>query len=252
MMATMERKSEKQNGKIVRLDPRRVKLFADQPRKRFSGIDKLAASIRKIGQVTPIVVTASVDPAYDAELVDGERRLQACRKAGIGINAIFERELSRSERFAKSVAANFCRQPHDCLEVAEAVHQMHKNNLKVEEIAQIFGKSICWTKQHLMILKLHPEVQKMLIRKEGETRKEIKAGGRLSFQMALMLVPLPPEHQVKAAKHITKRKLNSAAARRYVFQQGRKAGRQVGRMISPLAHFERMKGLITKLRHLIG
>jgi len=61
------------------LDPFRVKPFADQPRKRFRGIEQLAKSIRLVGQVTPIVVTPCRESGFDAELVDGERRLQACR-----------------------------------------------------------------------------------------------------------------------------------------------------------------------------
>ena len=49
-LAGGETKREKAKGTF--LDPFRVKPFKDQPRKRFRGIAKLAASIRRIGQVT--------------------------------------------------------------------------------------------------------------------------------------------------------------------------------------------------------
>lgn len=49
-------------GQVVSLNPRMVKPFADQPRKRFRGIPRLAESIQAVGQITPIVVTVCHEP----------------------------------------------------------------------------------------------------------------------------------------------------------------------------------------------
>lgn len=54
-----------QVGCVYQFDPKRVKPFADQPRKRFRGISKLADSIRLIGQITPIVVTPCEEEGYE-------------------------------------------------------------------------------------------------------------------------------------------------------------------------------------------
>ena len=109
------------SGVILKLDPARVKPFADNPRKRFRGIKQLAESIRLIGQVTPIVVTRSRENGFDAELVDGERRLRACLVGKMPVKAVIEGDDKVADRYVRSVAANFCRQGHDAVEIMEAV-----------------------------------------------------------------------------------------------------------------------------------
>src|SRR5205809_8099916 len=53
-----------------------------QPRTRFDdeAIEALAASIREVGILQPVVIRRSNDAAY--ELIAGERRLRAARLAG--------------------------------------------------------------------------------------------------------------------------------------------------------------------------
>jgi len=91
---------------FVMFDPGRVKPFADQPRKRFRGIKQLAESIRLVGQVTPIVVTPYRENGFDAELIDGERRLQACRLSNLRIKAVIEDCASPADRCG---SGTYCR-----------------------------------------------------------------------------------------------------------------------------------------------
>ena len=104
------------------LDPKTISPFSQNPRKRFRGIPQLAAAIKLIGQTTPIEVTALNPPIdqYAYELTDGERRLRACSEYNIPILA-YVSDAADKDKFARSVAANFCRQKHDCVEVAEAI-----------------------------------------------------------------------------------------------------------------------------------
>lgn len=236
------------------LDPWRVKPFADQPRKRFRGIKQLAESIRLVGQVTPIIVTPADGNGFDAELLDGERRLQACRSADIRIKAVVEEKVSADVRFALSIAANFCRQGHDCIEIAEAVERLQAEGRTYEQIALIFGKTISFVSQHLSLRRLHPAVQNMLERAGDEarqTKREIRARGRMTFSVALLLVPLDEASQLKAAKHIAKKKLSMAAARNYVWKLGNKKGRPVGRTVSPHQKFQKLWNQTDTYRHAV-
>jgi ParB/RepB/Spo0J family partition protein len=238
----------------LKLDPWRVRPFADQPRKRFRGIDQLAGSIRAVGQVTPIVVRPITDKNFEVELVDGERRLQACRKGGMLVEAIVDRDMTAGEQFAMSVAANFCRDGHDCIEVAHAVERFEAMGRSVEDIAVIFGKSTCWVYQHRSLLQLHPDVRKML-EKAGDdrkmTRRETRARGRMTFSVALLLVQMPQSKQLAAAKAIMSRKLSMAAARAFVLGFDKKRGPKGRRMPSPTQRFQVLWNATDTYRHTV-
>jgi ParB/RepB/Spo0J family partition protein len=239
---------------ILLLDPLRVKPFADQPRKRFRGIKQLAESIRLVGQATPIIVTPCREDGFDAELVDGERRLQACRLGKMRIKAVVEHCASSPDRFALSIAANFCRQEHDCIEIAEAIQQLKSHGRTGEEIAGIFGKTATSISQHNSLLKLHPQVQEMLKRagdEQRESRVRRRGRGRMTLSVALLLVGLNETQQLRAAGHITKKKLSMAAARNYVVNQAKKTGVKVGRQTSPRAKLMALWNAVDTFRHRI-
>lgn len=247
----MERIREQQTGRVVRLDPNRVKPFAEQPRKRFRGIAKLAESIRLVGQITPIVVTACGEPEYDAELVDGERRLKACTTAGIKIKAIFTKDRGKAARFAASVAANFCRQPHDCMEIMEAVRALHNQGHAQEEIAGIFGKAISWVSQHASLAKLAPEVQEELkVAADGARREghRLRAKGSITLSVALLLVGLPHDQQVAAMRKIVDGRMGMTQARAMVYRIGKKTGVRM-RPIHPQRYCNAVFGAVETCCH---
>lgn len=227
--------------RVIRLDPHRVKPFADQPRKRFRGIPKLAKSIQAVGQITPIIVTPCDEPGFDAELVDGERRLQACRLAGLAIQAQVDGGVSARDRFAMAVAANFCRQPHDCLEIAEACERLRSQGRTIDDICDIFGKTRTFVAQHLSLRKLHPDVQEMLKRAGDEvklTKRERRARGRMTLSIALLLLALPPARQASAARTIARAQMSMSAARNFVASLAARRGVQVGKRITPNQRFQ--------------
>ncbi len=211
------------------LDPWRVKPFANQPRKRFRGIDKLADSIAAVGQVTPIVVTRCRDNGFDAELIDGERRLRACRQLGIEVRAVFQTPGVRG-RLAASVAANFCRQPHDPMEIAAACERFVKDDRTRKEIAAIFGKTESWVSQQLSLLKLSPLVQSLLEHSaDDETHSKKRRPGRMTTGLAVLLVRLPHDQQDKAARRIVEGKLGFLAARAEILRSIGRAGAKLPR-----------------------
>jgi ParB family chromosome partitioning protein len=96
---------------VVEFDPQRVRPLPGQPRKRFRGIQELANSIDEIGQASPGIVTPiEGNSDYDAQLVDGERRLRACRMLNRPFVAQVRPAADDEEIFAASFGANFGKQ----------------------------------------------------------------------------------------------------------------------------------------------
>jgi ParB/RepB/Spo0J family partition protein len=149
---------------IRKFDPERVRPLPGQPRKRFAGIAELAESIREIGQIAPGAVTlVKGDDQFDAQLIDGERRLRACRQAGVKFRAEVHDGKDDEELFALSLAANFGKQNHDPIEIAEGLGRLRKAGKTLEQMARIMGHSIAWCYTYLSLLELDKETQALLI-----------------------------------------------------------------------------------------
>jgi ParB/RepB/Spo0J family partition protein len=204
--------SRKVISQTVEFDPDRVRPLPGQPRKRFYGIKELAASIQEVGQSTPGIVTpVKDDPKFDAQLIDGERRLRACQMLGCPFRAEV-REGGVEDAFVASFAANFGKQEHDPIEIAEALERLSATKTH-KQMAAIAGKSDCWVSQHLSLLKLHPDVQAMLVAEEGEKT------ATLSYSVAILLTNLDQDVQLKLAKTMARTQMSQAAARRLVLKQ---------------------------------
>jgi ParB/RepB/Spo0J family partition protein len=209
----------KSTDEIVEFDATRVRPLPDQPRKRFKGIQELADSIAEAGQMAPGLVTMidGVGP-YDAQLVDGERRLRACRLAGVPFRAIVRPQASEADTFVASFAANFGKQDHDVIEIAEGLARMQAAGKTPTQLARITGRSITWVHQHLNLLKLHADVRAMMVSEDDEPPP-------LTFQLAQSLVPLSADDQVKLAKKVTRGDgMSVAAARRMILKFRSDAG----------------------------
>lgn len=250
------------NSTLVReFDPARVLPFKNQPRQRFRGIKELAQSIKAVGQITPgkvILINAATSDAgvptgasgkYDCRLIDGERRLRACALAGVDFRAEVHPESSEDRRFEISLAANFGKQDHDCIEIAHALERLQAAGRTPQEMADICGgKAMSWVYMHLNLLKLHPDVQAMLIPGDGE---EV---AQLAFTTAAMLAQHPHAFQLKVAKKIIKKGMGMAESRRMILAQAQQAGLQarVGRATSPAANFSSLAKTVGLMTHRLG
>jgi len=207
------------NEKTQSFDPSRVKPMPGQPRIRFKRIQELAASIKRVGQRSPGEVTLiEGDPNYDAQLVDGERRLRACQIAGVKFRAVVTEKVSDAETFRRSFAANFGKQDHDCIEIAGGLARLQDDGSTILEMAEIAGRSAAWVSQHLSLMKLHPDVRAMMASEDDEPPQ-------LALMLGLLLVPLPQDEQLAMAKRITKGQgMSLAAARRMILRERAEAG----------------------------
>jgi ParB family chromosome partitioning protein len=133
-----------------------------QPRTHFEdeALDALAASIREVGVLQPIIVRRSGN-AY--ELIAGERRLRAARRAGLATVPAVVRDSEDSETLREALIENIHRQDLGPIELAEAFRQLLEDlGLKQEELADRVGVSRSHIANTLRLLQCTPEVQQLL------------------------------------------------------------------------------------------
>ena len=149
---------------ILFLDINDIKPNSQQPRKNFpeEKIEELARSIETHGIIQPIMVRPSGE-GY--EIVAGERRWRAARKASLKLVPCIIRELSEEQNMLISIIENMQREDLNPMEEAEALNQMiTKYGLTQEEVSKSVGKSRPYITNALRLLKLPDEIRELVIR----------------------------------------------------------------------------------------
>ena len=136
-----------------------IKPNAAQPRKHFNEekIDELAESIREHGIIQPLVVRAA-KKGY--ELVAGERRWRAARKAGLKEVPCLIREFTDEENMLVAIIENMQREDLDPIEEAEGLSRMMDvYGLTQEQVSKSVGKSRPYIANSLRLLNLPEEIR---------------------------------------------------------------------------------------------
>lgn len=160
-----DRPVENQEG-ILFLDINAIKPNGSQPRKNFpeEKIDELAKSIETHGIIQPIMVRPSGE-GY--EIVAGERRWRAARKASLKQVPCIIRELSEEQNMLVAIIENMQREDLNPMEEADALNQMiTKFGMTQEEVSKSVGKSRPYITNALRLLKLPPAIQNFVIQGE--------------------------------------------------------------------------------------
>ena len=148
-----------------------IKMNPFQPRIEFDDnkINKLAASIKEKGLITPISVRY-IKNSY--QLVAGERRLRASKVAGLKEIPAYVLDIETDlEMMELALIENLQREDLDIFEEAQAYLMMiEKYKFSHDEIGKIVGKSRTNISNTLRLLKLPKEIMESL------RKKEISAG----------------------------------------------------------------------------
>jgi ParB family transcriptional regulator, chromosome partitioning protein len=134
-----------------------------QPRTRFDDdtIDSLAASIREVGILQPVIVRRAGDGRY--ELIAGERRLRAAKVAGLATIPVVLRDSEDADVLREALIENIHREDLNPIEQAEAFRQLLEElGLKQEELADRVGVSRSHIANTIRLLGLPLEVQQLL------------------------------------------------------------------------------------------
>ncbi len=135
-----------------------------QPREHFDqeALEELAASIREVGVLQPIVV----GPANEEEvhvLVAGERRLRAARLAGLTEIPAMIRTTDDSTRLAEALIENVQREDLGPLEEAAAYKGLMEDfGMTHEQVAQRVGKSRSAITNTVRLLNLPGAIQGLI------------------------------------------------------------------------------------------
>ena len=135
-----------------------------QPREHFDeeSLASLTASVRALGVLQPILVR----PAGDAgryELIAGERRWRAAKRAGLPSVPAIVREVDDLDSLEQAVVENLHRQDLNPLEEAAAYQQLMEDfQLTQERLAERVGKSRSAVANTLRLFQLPPAIQKLV------------------------------------------------------------------------------------------
>lgn len=139
-----------------------IKPNSKQPRKQFdeNALTELAESITEYGVIQPVLVR----PAEKGfELVAGERRWRAARKAELKEIPAIVRELDDRQNAFYALIENMQRENLNAMEEAEGISlMMEEYGLSQQDAAKAVGKSRPYVANILRLLKLPEEVQHMV------------------------------------------------------------------------------------------
>lgn len=150
-----------QNLKIIDVEPNK-----DQPRRNFDeeSIEELASSIKEYGVIQPIIVTKQKD-YY--QIVAGERRWRASKKAGLSEIPAIVREYDKQKNSEIALIENIQREDLNPIEKAMAIRELlDKYDLTQQKLADKLGISRSGLANTVRILNLSPKVIDLV--KEGK------------------------------------------------------------------------------------
>lgn len=134
----------------------------DQPRSRFDdeSLAELAASLKEVGVLQPIVVTRGEDGYV---LIAGERRWRAAKRAGIATIPAVVRGTSGDTTLVEALVENVQRRDLTPLEEAHAYKQLLEDyGMSQEQVADRVGKSRPAVSNTLRLLQLPGPIQTMV------------------------------------------------------------------------------------------
>ncbi|MEP6911110.1 MAG: ParB/RepB/Spo0J family partition protein [bacterium] len=150
---------------VREIDIDAVQPSRQQPRTRFSEqrLEELAQSIRNNGVIQPVLLRAR---AGGFELVAGERRWLAAKRAGLKHIPAIVREIPDDRILELALVENIQRQELNPIEEANAYMRLLKTlDIRQEELAARVGKDRSSVANYLRLLRLPPDLQ-LLVEEE--------------------------------------------------------------------------------------
>ena len=145
---------------ILRIPMDMIEANPFQPRMNFDSesIEELAESIKVLGLIQPVTVRRNPDGGY--QIISGERRFRACRRAGMTMIPAYVREANDQGMLEMALVENIQRQDLDPVEVAMSFQRlMEECSLTQEQMADRVGKKRATVANTLRLLKLPVKVQ---------------------------------------------------------------------------------------------
>ena len=176
-----------QNIKLIEIEPNK-----DQARKIFKdeSIEELSESIKKYGVIQPIIVTKK-DNYY--QIIAGERRWRASKKAGITEIPAIVRKDNEKENKEISLIENIQREDLNPIDKARGIKTlMDEYSLTQQEVAEVLGKARSSIANSVRLLNLDERVIDFAIEgklTEGHCKNLLSIDdNEKQYQMALNII----------------------------------------------------------------
>ena len=184
------------NGVVLELPLSQIKPNPHQPRKSFDerSLAELADSLKRHGQIQPIVVVEDIDGYL---LVAGERRWRASKLAKLKTIKAVVANIDEDQMRQHALVENIQRDELNPMELAHAYEELLKvHDLTHDELSGMIHKSRTQITNTLRLLQLGKKAQKML------------SEGKITAGHAKMLVGLDEKEQNMMVDSIIGQKLS--------------------------------------------
>lgn len=174
---------------LLAISPEQITPNPRQPRKHFDeeALKELADSIRSVGLLQPLAVRSLENGTY--ELISGERRLRACKLAGMKTVPVVLLQADDREQQIMALVENMQRQNLSPVEEAASLAEILECTGESQSaLAERLGRSQASVANKLRLLRLEEEVR-LLIEQ-----------GHLGERQARALVGLDRESQIQLAR----------------------------------------------------
>ena len=204
-------------GRLVEINIADIRPNTYQPRSTFDdeGIESLAASIRELGVLQPILVRSTPEGGY--ELIAGERRWRAARRAGLTVIPAVVKSADDNAALEQALVENLHRADLNPLEEAAAFQQLIDDfGFTHEQVADRVGKSRAAVSNTLRLFQLSPSIQRLVLDGKlsaGHARSLLATTDR-AFQEALARRIVHEELSVRATEDAVRLRVNPSAAGR--------------------------------------
>lgn len=211
---TVQEGEKVQKLKIIDVEPNR-----EQPRRNFDEetLEELSNSIKEYGVIQPIIVTKQ-DNYY--QIVAGERRWRASKKAGLDEIPAIVREYDKQKNSEIALIENIQREDLNPIEKATAIRELLDTyNLTQQQLANKLGISRSGLANTVRILNLDQRVIDLV--KEGNlTEGHCKAllaieNPEKQYQAALYIIQSGDSVREVEKQMRIKKKTNSTVKNRY-------------------------------------
>ncbi len=197
--------------KVVELNMAEVEPMLNQPRKVFDKkkLEELANSVREHGVIQPILVVKNED-GYN--IVAGERRWRAAKIVGLKTIPAIVKDYTDTKKKQVALIENIQREDLNVMEVAVALKElMDMEEYSVTDVAKVTGKSQSTVSNIVRLLKLTPDVQKLVL--DGEL---------VEGQARALLAVEDADEQLRVAKKIIEKKLTVREVEKLIYDDANK------------------------------
>jgi ParB family chromosome partitioning protein len=179
-----------------------------QPRAYFDeeALASLTASIAELGVLQPVLVRELAGDRF--ELIAGERRWRAAKRAGLPSIPVVVREVDEVLSLEQALVENLHREDLNPLEEAAAYQQLMEDfELTQEAVAQKVGKSRSAVANTLRLFQLPPSIQRLVAENQlsaGHAKALLGSPDR-AFQEALAKQIVAEGFSVREAEELVRR-----------------------------------------------